>query len=158
LSTNPQGLKIADATRMTHQLLSAMARHLGLSWDFFDNRHEATRSTLKRTELHSFIASPMQAERCSGVGCNSADAAVGNITRAKPTAPIIPLRILFMTFLLDCDGARCAIDDTDVMLCQWEKRCDSNHKNAFLAEMDGPKNDDRGWHRFIILSRSYCVA
>jgi hypothetical protein len=126
-------------TRMTYQLLSAIARHLGLSWDFFDNRHEATRSVLKRTELHSFIASPMQAERCSAVGCNSANAAVGNITRAKPRAPIIPLRILLMTFLLGCVGAPRAIDDAGVMPRQWEKRCDCNHKNSLLAEMDRPQ-------------------
>jgi len=87
------------------------AWHLGLTADFFDNRHERTRSTLKSTELHSFTASPMQAERCSGVGCNSADAAVGNAAITKQRPPIIPLRIFFMTSLLMSDGAPRPIDD-----------------------------------------------
>ena len=50
--------------------------------------------------LHSLNASPRQADCSATDGLKPANAALGNINRAKPTAAIIPFRIVFMTFLL----------------------------------------------------------
>jgi hypothetical protein len=49
--------------------------------------------------LQSLKASPRQADCSAADGLKPANAALGNINRAKPTAAIIPFRI-DMTFLL----------------------------------------------------------
>src|SRR3954453_13130598 len=72
-------------------------RHPELSWDFFADKHERTRSIFMRTELHRLIASPMHAERCAAVGLNSANAAVGATLTRSTSAPNTPLRILVIT-------------------------------------------------------------
>jgi hypothetical protein len=65
-------------------------RHPVLSWDFFDDRQERTRSILMRTELQRLIASPIHAERCAAVGLNSANAPVGAAVTKNTSAPSTP--------------------------------------------------------------------
>ncbi len=76
---------------------SYCAWHRGLVSDFFARRHAATLSMFMRYALHSLIASPVQAERSSADGLNSANPAVGHATRTSPTAAITRLR-MFMIF------------------------------------------------------------
>src|SRR5262245_42108233 len=63
--------------------LSSCARHFGLSCVFFACRHETTRSRLMSAALHRLMASLVQAARCSAVGLNSADAAVGSTMKSR---------------------------------------------------------------------------
>jgi hypothetical protein len=51
--------------------------------------------------LHSLNASPRQADCSAADGLKPANAALGNINRARPTAAIIPFRFVFMTFSPD---------------------------------------------------------
>jgi hypothetical protein len=57
-----------------------------------------TLSMLVSEPLHSLNASPLQADCSAPDGLNPANDALGNTSRAKPTAAIIPFRIVFMTF------------------------------------------------------------
>ena len=82
--------------RLAGQRFANCARHRGVRRDIFEARHAAMRSLSGIAELHSMIASPMQAARCSGVPWVSANAAVGSTLRSKPAAPSTPLRILIM--------------------------------------------------------------
>jgi hypothetical protein len=50
--------------------------------------------------LHSFIALPMQAERSSADGLNSASAVLGSARTARPAAAITLLRSVFFDFPL----------------------------------------------------------
>src|SRR5262249_24344212 len=59
----------------------------------------------RRYALHSLIASPMQAERSSADGLNSANAAVDSALRTKASAANIPRRTLVMRAPLGHDGA-----------------------------------------------------
>jgi hypothetical protein len=90
---------VADAVRIprTHYL-SKCARQLGLSWDFFDARHETMRSVFGMAKLHRLSASPMQSDRSSAVGLKPANEAVENKLKREPTmiTPKSPLRIFVM--------------------------------------------------------------
>ena len=55
---------------------------------------------LKSDALHSFIASPMQAERSSADGLNPASAVLGSARTARPTAAITLLRSVIIDFSL----------------------------------------------------------
>src|SRR3979409_2278366 len=72
-------------------------RHPELSWFFFYDRNEGTRSIFMSAELHRLIASPMHAERCAAVGLNSANAAVGTALMRNTSAPNTPMRSLVIT-------------------------------------------------------------
>jgi hypothetical protein len=57
-----------------------------------------TLSMLKRDVLHSLNASGMHVDCSVADGLNSANADVGNAKRAKPSAAITLLLMVFMTF------------------------------------------------------------
>jgi hypothetical protein len=57
-----------------------------------------TLSMLKRDVLHSLKASGMHVDCSVADGLNSANADVGNAKRAKPSAAITLLLMVFMTF------------------------------------------------------------
>jgi hypothetical protein len=64
---------------------------------------------LNSDALHSFIASPMQAERSSAEGLNSERAVLGSATIVRPTTAIT-LQSVFMTF----PSVRSGVDDDNL--------------------------------------------
>ena len=82
------------------QRLANCARQRGVSCSIFEAKQAAMRALFGIAELHSIIASPMQAARRAAVASSWASAAVGSTPMSKPTAASIPLQLLIMTISL----------------------------------------------------------
>ena len=89
------------------QRLANCARQRGVSCSIFEAKQAAMRALFGIAELHSIIASPMQAARRAAVASSWASAAVGSTPMSKPTAASIPLQLLIMTISLRVHRRRC---------------------------------------------------
>jgi hypothetical protein len=82
--------------------------------------------------LHSLNASPLHADWSAADGLKPANAALGNVKRAKPRAAITAFLIVIMFFL---HGAFDAVN----YVARPEKRRDGDHKKYALSKTRWPE-------------------
>ena len=87
---------------------------------------------LKRDVLHSLNASGMHVDCSVADGLNSANADVGNAKRAKPSAAITLLLMVFMTF--PCVSMASRQRSVGVMGYPTMNCCDAGHKKGQSGE------------------------